>query len=68
MKDSWIASLVWGRIGAAVLVLVAAGLSLFGYQVSPEETTAVYELVASILGSIGGIMVIVSKIRERRLK
>jgi len=68
MKDSWVASLVWGRIGAAVLVLVAAGLNLFGYQVSPEETTAAYELVAGILAGIGGILVLVSKIRERRLK
>jgi len=68
MKDSWIASLVWGRIGAAVLVLVAAGLSLFGYQVSPEETNMAYELVAGILAGIGGILALVSKIRERRLK
>jgi len=68
MKDSWIASLVWGRIGAAVLVLVAAGLNLFGYSVSPEETTAAYELIAGILAGVGGILTLISKIRERRLK
>jgi ABC-type nickel/cobalt efflux system permease component RcnA len=68
MKDSWIASLVWGRIGAAVLVLIAAGLSLFGYSISPEETNMAYELIAGILAGIGGIMALVSKIRERRLE
>ena len=68
MKDSWIASLIWGRIGAAVLVLIAAGLSLFGYSVSPEETNLAYELVAGILAGVGGILALISKIREQRLQ
>ena len=64
MKDSWIASLVWGRIGAAILILVAAGLSFFGVDVSPEDTTNANDLIAGILAGIGGLMVLISKIRE----
>ena len=64
MKDSWIASLVWGRIGAAILVLIAAGLSFFGVDVSPEDTTNANDLIAGILAGIGGLMVLISKIRE----
>ena len=35
--DSFVASLIWGRVGAAVLALVAFVLGLFGYQLGLED-------------------------------
>jgi len=65
-KDSWPASLIWGRIGAAVLGLAAFVLGYYGYNVGVEDTEAAYELVAGILAGIGGILALISKIREGR--
>lgn len=63
-KDSWAVSLIWGRIGAFVLGLAAFILGMLGYNVSPEDTTLAYDLIAGILGGIGGLLALISKIRE----
>ena len=65
-KDSWTVSLIWGRIGAAVLGLAAFVLSYLGYNVAVEDTQATYELVAGILAGVGGILAIISKVRENK--
>ena len=65
-KDKWIASMVWGRIGAAVLCLAAFFLGIFGYSVTPEDLETTEALIASILAGVGGALAIVSKIRESK--
>ena len=64
-QDSWIVSALWGRLGAAALTLVAAGLGALGYAVTPEEQETTFALVSSILAAIGGLLVVISKIREQ---
>lgn len=62
--DSFKASLVWGRIGAAVLALAAFILGLFGYSFGPEDQEQAYTLISSLLAGVAGIMAVVSKVRE----
>jgi ABC-type nickel/cobalt efflux system permease component RcnA len=64
--DSFVASLIWGRVGAAVLALVAFVLGLFGYQLGLEDQSAAVEIVSSTLAGIAGVMALVSKIRETK--
>jgi len=65
-KDSTGFSLLWGRIGAAVLLLAATGLSVLGYTFSTEAQADVYEAVASILAALALLQVAYSKIRESK--
>jgi len=65
-KDPWIVSVVWGRIGAALLALIAFILGIYGYTVSPEDTATVYDLVAAIFAGCAGLWAIISKIRETK--
>ena len=62
--DSWAASAVWGRVGAAILAFVALILGYFGYQMGADEQAAAFEVVATILTGISGVLALVSKIRE----
>jgi uncharacterized membrane protein len=64
MADSWKVSLVWGRVGAAVMAIVAMLLGFFGYQMGAEEQSQVVELGTSILAGLAGVLALVSKIRE----
>lgn len=64
--DSFKASLVWGRIGAAVISLVAFVLSLFGYAMTPEDQEATAVLITSVLSGVAGVLAIISKIREAK--
>jgi len=63
-KDTWVASALWGRVGASVLVLASVVLGAWGVEFSGEEQAAAYESVAAILASIGALMALVSKWRE----
>ncbi len=65
-KDAWIGSLVWGRLGAAVLTLAAAGLGAIGYTMGPEEIATAETLITSILAGVGGMLAIISKVRESK--
>lgn len=65
-KDSWIVSLVWGRIGASVLALVAFGLGMAGYQMDMDQQKMVFDVIASIFAGGAGILSIVSKVRESK--
>lgn len=62
--DTWVASAVWGRVGAAVLALAAFILGLLGYNLSAEDQEAAYGLISSVLAGIAGVLALVSKIRE----
>jgi len=65
-KDSWIVSAVWGRIGAGVLALGAFVLGIFGYTLSPEEQQTGLVLVTGLIAGVGGMLAIVSKVRESK--
>lgn len=65
-KDSWIVSVIWGRIGAAILCIVAFVLGALGYTFAPEDIETTEALVTSVLSGIGGVLVIVSKVRESK--
>jgi membrane protein YdbS with pleckstrin-like domain len=63
-KDSNTVSLLWGRIGAAILLLISVALGSFGYTFAEEDQVAVYEAISTILASIAFFQVLISKIRE----
>ena len=65
-KDSWIVSAVWGRIGAGVLALGAFVLGICGYTLSPEEQKTVLDLVMALIAGAGGLLAIISKVRESK--
>jgi len=64
--DSFKASLIWGRIGAGVLSIVALVLGFVGYQMTPEDQASAYALVSSLIAGVAGVMAFVSKIRESK--
>jgi len=64
--DSWAASAIWGRVGAAILALIAFILGLFGYTLGPEDQVLAYELVSTVLAGVAGVLALVSKIRESK--
>ena len=63
--DSLPASLLWGRIGGSVLVLAGVVLSYCGIEFGAEDQEQAYNGVALILSTVGGLMALVSKLRER---
>lgn len=64
--DSFSASLVWGRIGAGLLGIVAFILGVFGYTMSPEDQASLETLIAGVIAGIGGGLALFSKIRESK--
>jgi len=65
-KDPWIVSVVWGRIGAAVLALLAFVLGIFGYSMGMEDVGSANQLITAIIAGVGGILALISKIRETK--
>jgi ABC-type nickel/cobalt efflux system permease component RcnA len=63
--DGFIASLIWGRIGVAVLCLIAFALSTFGIDFGMEDQATVNETVSGILAGVAGLLAIFSKIKEQ---
>lgn len=66
IKDPTMVSVLWGRIGAAILALVAFALGIFGYTLTPEDQTSLATLIGSILTGLAGVLAIVSKVREKK--
>ena len=64
-NDSIKASIVWGRIGGAVLCLVGVGLSAFGVELGTEEQKAIFDHIDKLLITGGALMAIGSKVREK---
>ena len=65
-QDSNTVSLFWGRIGAAVLLLISVALQGFGYTFGAEDQAAVYDAISSILAAVALIQITFSKIRESK--
>jgi hypothetical protein len=65
-SDSWIGSLLWGRVGGALLVFIAFGLSLIGIEFSTEEQSQAFDAVQMAMAGVGVIMAFVSKWRETK--
>lgn len=64
LKDPTAVSLIWGRIGAAVLALAAFLLGIFGYSLSAEDQSGLVNVISSILAGGAGLLAIISKVRE----
>uniref|UniRef100_A0A6H2A5H9 Uncharacterized protein n=1 Tax=viral metagenome TaxID=1070528 RepID=A0A6H2A5H9_9ZZZZ len=65
-KDSWIVSVFWGRLGAAILALVSFVLGILGYTFSKEAQESAFGLIMAILSGVGGLLAVISKIREKK--
>lgn len=63
--DSITASVFWGRIGGAVLCLVGVVLSGLGIEFGTEEQKTVFDHIDKLLVTVGALMAIVSKVREK---
>ena len=63
--DTWKGSLIWGRVGAAVLTVLAILVSAFGINFGPEDQQAVFEVISGIMAGIGVIMTLISKWKEQ---
>lgn len=59
-KDTWIASAIYGRVGAAIWTIAAVALGL-----SADQAEAGNAAVTAILGGVGALLAIVSKLREK---
>lgn len=66
--DSWKGSLLWGRLGGSVLVLIAFTLQSIGLEFDADAQQAVYDSITGIFAAIGVILPVVSKIREQMRK
>lgn len=66
MNDTWVGSLIWGRVGGGILALSGAILGAYGFEFGAEDQEALYTIVSGSLSSIGAIMAIISKMREQR--
>ena len=65
-QDSNVVSLFWGRIGAAILLLISVVLQGFGYTFGAEDQAAVYDAISSVLAAVALIQITFSKIRESK--
>ena len=57
--DPWIASLIWGRVGAAIWMIAAVV-----FKLSTEETETGNQAITTILGGVGVLLALFSKVRE----
>jgi uncharacterized membrane protein len=65
-KDSTTVSVLWGRSGAAILLLVSMVLGGFGFTFAEDDQAAIFEAVSTLLAAIALIQVRLSKIRESK--
>lgn len=59
-------SVVWGRVGAAVLILASVILSAFGFVFDVDDQAALFEAISIALGALGAVLAMVSKVRESK--
>lgn len=71
-NDKFWMSALWGRIGAAILLLVSFGLQQFGYEFTPDEQASFFDVIGSVIKDFGlliaAAMAIMSKFRENKSK
>jgi hypothetical protein len=65
-KDPMYLSVFWGRIGTAVLLLIAFTLGAAGFVFSEALQSQAFDAINQILIGAGTLLVIVSKIRESK--
>ena len=66
-QDTTTVSLLWGRIGAAVLLLTSVVLQSFGYTFGPEDQVQIFNAIQTILLNGGAlVLIIASKFRESK--
>jgi len=65
-KDSWVISVFWGRLGAAILGLLAFILGIWGYSLTKEDQESAFALITAIITGVGGTLALISKIRESK--
>uniref|UniRef100_A0A6H2A121 Uncharacterized protein n=2 Tax=viral metagenome TaxID=1070528 RepID=A0A6H2A121_9ZZZZ len=65
-KDSWIVSVFWGRLGAAILGLLAFVLGLWGYSLTKEDQDSAFVLITTIITGVGAFLALISKLRESK--
>jgi len=64
--DSMMVSALWGRVGAAILVIAGMGLNYLGYGFGAEDQVATNDLIVNGLTGLGAAMALFSKIRESK--
>jgi hypothetical protein len=65
-KDPMYLSVFWGRIGTAVLLLIAFTLGAAGFVFSETLQSQAFDAINMILIGAGTLLVIISKIRESK--
>jgi len=65
-QDTNTFSLFWGRIGAAILLLISVALQGFGYTFGAEDQALVFDAISSVLAAGALIQITMSKVRESR--
>lgn len=65
-KDPVVISVVWGRLGAAILALVAFLLGIFGYTLAPDDQASLSEVIGALLAGVASVLAIASKVRESK--
>ena len=65
-NDSWVGSLLWGRVGAAILVILSLIMGSLGFEFGHDEQGKAFEIISGILAAIGAGMALVSKVREKK--
>jgi len=60
-KPAWASSTIWG----AIITLIAAGVLLFGVEVTPEEQGAATSSVMQIIGGISALLATIVAVRGR---
>ena len=65
-KDPLYISAVWGRIGVAILLMVAFALGGAGFIFSEALQSQAYDAINMVLVGVGTILVIISKVRESK--
>jgi len=63
--DTWTGSVVWGRIGGAVLLIVAFIAQGLGIDFGAQDQQQAFGVIQTLLASIGGLMIMISKYREK---
>lgn len=53
-------------VWAAIVTLGASALAFFGYSVTPEDQSAIPELVAGIGGTVGALGAIYGRVKASR--
>jgi hypothetical protein len=65
-QDPYYASMLWGRIGSAILILTATVLQGFNFAFDFETQEVLFNHISLVLYNGGGILAVLSKIRESK--